>query len=174
MIYHEHTIKGVKRSVWFSDGERYRHRLRAEWDAAKPMLAFMMLNPSTANHLVDDATFRLCIGRAYRLGYGAVELVNTNDWRATHPSELPKVLHPVSADNFAYVTDTAHRADLLVCAWGTHPLADTKYWLRTFYLFGLDHKLRHLGLTKGGHPRHPLRVAYSVPLMTFSEAAFLP
>jgi hypothetical protein len=167
VIYRKHTAKGIKRSVWLSDCEHYRHRLRAEWDDTKPLLAFMMLNPSTASHLVDDATFRLCIGRAQRLDYGAVELVNTHDLRATHPRELFITLHPSSTDNFDCVIDTAQRAELVVCAWGTHPLADTQYWLKQFYLFHLDWKLRHLGLTKGGHPRHPLRVAYSVPLQEF-------
>ncbi len=37
-----------------SDCEHYRYRLWREWDASRPALGFIMLNPSTADNRVND------------------------------------------------------------------------------------------------------------------------
>jgi hypothetical protein len=58
--------------------------------------------------------------------------------------------------------DAAKWADTIVCAWGTHgehmgrgPEMETL--LRQQAL-----PLSHLGLSKAGHPKHPLYISYSV------------
>jgi hypothetical protein len=49
----------------------YRRRLWRYWlPDRRPLLAWIMLNPSTADGALDDATIRVCCGRARRLGYG--------------------------------------------------------------------------------------------------------
>ncbi|WP_349606116.1 DUF1643 domain-containing protein [Cupriavidus sp. DF5525] len=43
-----------------SDCEQYRYRLWRHWDASRPTLGFIMLNPSTADHQVNDPTITRC------------------------------------------------------------------------------------------------------------------
>lgn len=159
---------GITRTAWFSDCGMYRYRLRHEWDASKPTLGFLLLNPSKASHLIDDATARIGRGRSQRLGYGAMEFVNTHAYRATQPNELLTVVDPEGPENLKAIFATMAAAELVVCAWGANDLVNTRRWLDALELVGDRGKLRHLGLTKDGHPRHPLRISYEVPLMEFS------
>lgn len=159
---------GITREAWLSDCERYRHLLRQTWDRTKAELAFMLLNPSTASHLIDDATARVGRGRSQRLGYGSFVFVNVYDWRETDSKRLALAAAPSSADNQSIVMDVVSRADLLVLAWGAHSMVDTRHWLGLFDLLGYSDKLRHIGLTADGAPRHPLRISYDVPLQRFA------
>ena len=52
----------------FSPCERYRYTLRRQWDASKPYVLFVMLNPSTADATQNDPTIRRCIGFAKSVG----------------------------------------------------------------------------------------------------------
>jgi hypothetical protein len=51
-----------------SDCGTYRYELWRRW-AEGPHVLFVMLNPSTADAVTDDATIRKCIGYAKRWGY---------------------------------------------------------------------------------------------------------
>lgn len=44
----------------------YRYWLTREWDAEKPRVLFVMLNPSTGDHEEDDNTIKRCVGFAKR------------------------------------------------------------------------------------------------------------
>ncbi len=57
------TIDGEAGAI-LSDCEQYRHRLWREWDRTQPALGFIMLNPSTADHRVNDPTTTRCLQRA--------------------------------------------------------------------------------------------------------------
>lgn len=48
----------------FSQCRRFRYTLVRERDAALPKVAFIGLNPSTADETQDDPTIRRCIGFA--------------------------------------------------------------------------------------------------------------
>lgn len=63
------TIDGEAGCI-LSDCEQYRHRLWREWDASRPGLGFIMLNPSTADHQVNDPTITRCLQRALAGKYG--------------------------------------------------------------------------------------------------------
>ena len=58
------------RTAVISDDGLYRYRLERVWDDARPALPFVMLNPSTADALVDDPTIRRCVGFAPRENAG--------------------------------------------------------------------------------------------------------
>ncbi|KAA0997816.1 DUF1643 domain-containing protein [Paraburkholderia panacisoli] len=53
MQYLTDTDLAGERGAHISDCGAYRYRLWREWDRSKPTLAFLMLNPSTADHLSD-------------------------------------------------------------------------------------------------------------------------
>src|SRR5207237_5457574 len=67
----------------FSRDRRYRYRLWRRWDAARPVVAFVMVNPSTADAGRDDPTIRRCIGFARSWGYGRLEVVDLFAYRGT-------------------------------------------------------------------------------------------
>ncbi|TMF61888.1 MAG: DUF1643 domain-containing protein, partial [Chloroflexi bacterium] len=69
------------RGATFSADRRYRYRLWRRWDGARPVVAFVMLNPSTADARRDDPTIRRCIGFAKSWGFGGVEVVNLFAYR---------------------------------------------------------------------------------------------
>ncbi len=55
------TDIALERGAQLSDCGAYRYRLWREWDTSCPTLAFLMLNPSTADHRVDDPTITRCL-----------------------------------------------------------------------------------------------------------------
>lgn len=143
----------------FSACGTYRYDLARRWDEAAPRLLFVMLNPSTADAGHDDPTIARCLARARAGGFGAVRVVNLFAFRATHPRDLRRAAEPVGPANDAAILGAARWADRIVCAWGVHgSFRDRDYAVRRL----LGHRpLYHLGLTKAGHPRHPLHLPYA-------------
>jgi hypothetical protein len=150
---------GVKTGAVF-DGV-YRYLLWREWDPGVPRLAFVMLNPSTADATSDDPTIRRCIGLARIWGYGALEVVNLFAYRATHPRELRKANHPVGSENDQYILDAARRVDKVVLAWGNHGAWRDRDKAVLGLLSGIEN-LCCLAVTQAGQPHHPLYVSNKV------------
>ena len=121
---------------------------------------FIMLNPSTADAETDDPTLRRCIGYTRAWGYGSLGIVNLFGLRATDPRELRNHANPVGPHNddhvLAAIRSVDDAAGLIVCAWG----ARGGYLARDRAVLGLIRSTgmtpHVLGLTRGGHPRHPL------------------
>jgi hypothetical protein len=157
----------AERGVEVSDCGAYRYRLWRAWDAALPTLAFVMLNPSTADHVVDDPTIRRCVAHAVAGSFGRLEVVNLFPLRATHPRTLfahPDPLGPRGLAD-ASIADAVARADAVICAWGAHPAARPRAAEVAHRLLQFNDsraKLFSLGLNRDGSPRHPLYVAAKV------------
>lgn len=141
------------RGATFDRTGLYRYRLWREWDRALPTVAFIMLNPSTADADHDDPTIRRCIGFARAWGFGRLEVVNLFAYRAPTPRELFSATDPVGTHNITTVQQVLRDASCVVLAWGNHG-ARAGDWRRTLLPFGWC-----LGLTTLGEPRHPLYVA---------------
>ncbi|WP_373236974.1 DUF1643 domain-containing protein [Cohaesibacter celericrescens] len=150
------TQNGVHSVAVYSSCEIYRYALTRIWDNTTPRLLFIMLNPSTATELKNDPTVERCERRARTLEFGAFRVCNLFAFRATDPRDLKKAKDPIGPENLAYLLESARWADTIICAWGTHgaymgmgPAVQTL--LRSEKI-----SLHHLGLSKEGHPRHPL------------------
>ena len=89
------TDETIKRATISEDG-LYRYALSRTWEGPIWSLAFIMLNPSTADATEDDPTIRKCIGFAQRNGCNAIEVVNLFAFRATDPNDLRRAGYPVS------------------------------------------------------------------------------
>lgn len=85
-----------------SDDGLYRYLLERHWDDTTSSCTFVMLNPSTADALVDDPTIRRCVGFAKSFGCGSLRVVNLYAYRATKPAELWTVDDPVGPANGSY------------------------------------------------------------------------
>ncbi|RKS78167.1 hypothetical protein BDK61_3820 [Haloarcula quadrata] len=145
--------KDNRRGAEFDKSREYRHRLWHVWDVRKPTVAFIMLNPSTANENENDPTLRRCIGFAKDWGYGSIEVVNLFDLCATNPDDLRDHPNPVSDQNDEYLQKVSETAELVVAAWGAN---GTLYNRGLEVAKKLDVDLYALDTTKDGHPSHPL------------------
>lgn len=165
-----------------SGDELSRWLLWREWDHSDqltiPYVLWIMLNPSTADGLLDDPTIRRCVSFTKAAGYSRLEVVNLFSWRATKPSALKQALktyptHIVVGDeNWTTLSSRSFRASLIVCAWGglgnlAHRGSDVVTQLHDL---GYGPKIRHLGLTDHGHPRHPLFVPASQELQPWTTS----
>ncbi len=136
---------------------RYRYALWRTWDGDAPRVAFLMLNPSTADARRDDPTIRRCIGFARSWGFGSVEVVNLFAYRTPDPEVLRRALHPVGPENDRYLRKVARRAQQLIVAWGNRGALQGRdeAVMRLLRKVGTVYCL---GRTQAGHPRHPLYV----------------
>lgn len=137
-----------------SDDGTYRYRLWRTWDGTKPTLAWVMLNPSTADATADDPTIRRCINYAKRWGYGRIVVGNLFAYRATDPTELWNRTAIVGPENDQHLQAICDKAEMVVAAWGTY---GAKMGRGPEVAAMLDADLYALGTTHGGHPWHPLR-----------------
>lgn len=142
-------------SAVFSSCGLYRFALTREWGQGG-RVCFIMLNPSTADHLRNDPTIARCENRARDMGATGFRIVNLFAFRATYPRELRAAPDPVGPGNDADIRRAARWADQVICAWGVHGgLHDRGREVRDL-LHRQGIALLHLGLTKAGAPRHPL------------------
>ena len=161
MITRTHTKGDAPSTALYSDCERYRYALTRTWDDRGGKVLFVMLNPSTATEVQNDPTVERCERRARTLGFGAFRVCNIFAWRATDPRVMRAQDDPVGPGNDAAIIEGADWADTVVCAWGTHG-AHLAHGARVEALLRATGKpLFHLGLSKEGHPRHPLYIAYA-------------
>ena len=129
-----------------------------------------MLNPSTADAQRDDPTIRRCIRFSRDWGWGALEIVNLYALRATDPQRLRRHRDPVGPDNDAHILAAAARNGPTIGAWGAFEV-DPLRPARVLAMLGDG--VRCLGLTRAGHPRHPLYAPASARPIRFVAAATL-
>lgn len=150
----------------FSPCGKFRYRLWRTWDAALPVLVFLMLNPSTADALANDATVTRCINRAMALGYGGVIVVNIFALRSTNPKALRvreslATQLAVGVDNDATILKECD-GRRVICAWGAHGrlFGRGTAVLRLLKAGGVQTEC--LAVNADGTPKHPLYVGNDV------------
>lgn len=142
----------------FDRDRTYRYLLARTWDPEGSVVAFVMLNPSTADAATVDPTVRRCIGFARSWGHGGVEVVNLFALRATRPQDLLGAAEPVGPDNDRILAGTVDRVDRVVVAWGTHGTHLGRDRTVAALVAGRGVVPEALGRTRSGQPRHPLYV----------------
>lgn len=157
----------MHKSAIISECGRYRYRLSRVWGTGKA-LAFVMLNPSTADADNDDPTIRRCMGFAKREGAAGIIVMNVFAFRATSPKVMlaePNAFGPNNAAHLKALCSASLEMPI-VCAWGTHGGAVASSLAVMMRDQGA--RLACLGKTKDGHPRHPLYVKGDQPMVPFS------
>jgi hypothetical protein len=160
MIVRSHTKGDAPSTAYYSDCERYRYALTREWDASGRKALFIMLNPSTATEVQNDPTVERCERRARTLGFGAFCVANIFAWRDTDPRNMRAAVDPIGPKNDVTLLKYTDWADLIICAWGTHGTHMGRGAKVEALLRETQRPLYHLGLSKAGHPKHPLYIAY--------------
>lgn len=151
----------VESDAKISDCGNYRYWLTRIWDRSKPLLIWVMLNPSIADADADDPTVRRCIAFAKAWGYGGIIIVNLYALRSTDPKALWKHPDPIGPDNDLELDTAAYRGAMVMLAWGANaPKERATEVARILWNACLAAEIRIavLGWTKAGAPRHPLYV----------------
>jgi hypothetical protein len=156
-LFNDFDLIAMQSTAATSSCGTYRHTLGRRWANGGKTCTFIMLNPSTADGTDDDPTIRRCISFAKREGAMALNVVNLFMLRATDPRELRKHADPVGPFGLETLTETVTAAkkggDLVIAAWGGHPLAlKRERELDPDLMSGLH----SFGITASGAPRHPL------------------
>ena len=137
---------------------------------------FIMLNPSTADDVFDDATIRRCVGFAKRWGFSGLVVTNLFAYRATQPTDLKALIEAGGFDvalgegNIEHLDREAETAKCIVCAWG-----DNAEKLSVNHDIGIIGRLHHYDLycirrTAKGNPAHPVRERYTdAPELFYSK-----
>lgn len=160
----------MNRTARLSLCRTYRYELRRVWHPAKPLVAFVMLNPSKADNNVDDPTTRKCMGFAYRWNFGGVILLNLFAYRATDPDDLflaqKQKFDIVGPENDATIQSALSDAKKIVVAWGTKGGPT----LRALEVStALNAPVEALKISAQGHPWHPLYVPYQAQLVKWKH-----
>jgi hypothetical protein len=137
----------------------FRMELWRIWDNDLPKVLFIMLNPSTADHMHDDPTIRRCMNFAKLWGYGGIYVGNLFAFRATDPTELKNapggaINLRIGENNDGHLKRMANECDRIVFAWGN----GGELVARALEVAELFPEAYCLGVTKMGHPVHPLYI----------------
>ena len=160
---------------------RYRYTLERSLVSTLPLGAerrvlFCMLNPSTADEVVDDPTIKKVKKFAQREGGTVLRVVNLYAARATKSTELPGFDDPVGPDNDETVLSEALMADLVVAGWGDGALEgpDPDRAKTVLALLRSAGDVYRLGsVTEAGNPRHPLYRPAGEPLILHAPRRLL-
>lgn len=143
---------GLHKSAVLSPCGTYCYELMRRW-SSRPLVGWVMLNPSTADADTDDPTVRRCIGFANAWGFGGIVIRNLFALRATDPSELDRHADAIGPENNAYLSRCKHE-DMTVIAWGARGGDRGRDVLEL--LQRQQVRPYQLAVTNDRQPRHPL------------------
>ncbi len=160
----QNIVDGLEYGVIFDPSGLYRYSLWRAWSPYHPRIAFILLNPSTADEHRNDPTIRRCISFARIWNFGSMEVVNLFAYRATDYRELFKANEPIGTDNNRFLIQAAERCSTIVLGWGARGTFLNRDRQVMSLLAGRN-DLYCLGNTKSGQPRHPLYVKRNTNLV---------
>lgn len=153
----QNTIDDLEYGAIFDVSGTYRYSLWRSWSPYHPRIAFILLNPSTANEHKNDPTIRRCISFAQSWNFGSIEVVNLFAYRTTDYRELFKANEPIGAENNRFLMQALERCSTIVLGWGARGTFQNRDRQVMSFLAERTN-LYCLGTTKNGQPRHPLYV----------------
>lgn len=144
----------------FSPCRKWRYLLKHTWrdllDPEERAIAWIALNPSTADENQLDPTLRRIRGYTRDMGYNTFYMLNLFAYRATDPKVMRAAEDPVGPENDYWIKKIAIESQMVVCAWGLHG----KFMDRQDHVLAnlreLPCDLRYMELSKDGIPKHPL------------------
>jgi hypothetical protein len=151
----------------------YRYWLLRRWGPG-PRLLLCMLNPSTADASVDDATIRRAVTFAHAHSFDSLAVVNLFAYRATDPADLKRAGFPVGPDADHYIQSAVEGSDAICVAWGAvgdrGPANDRVQKVMPM-LAATGKPVQCLRITRSGFPAHPLYLPSAFRLQPFTLEA---
>jgi hypothetical protein len=139
------------------------------------VIAYIGVNPSTADHVTNDRTVDKWTGFTKLFGGSRFVVGNVFAFRSKDVKTLARAADPIGPDNDSHLAAIIAEADILVPCWG--PRSKVPRALRPRYddvmrmLRASGKPVKVFGLSKDGDPLHPLMLAYSTQLSEWREAA---
>ncbi len=161
----QHDPGGKSRPPWPADSEvsavfspcqRYRYQLREVWDPARPLVLWVLMNPSVACLDYSDPTLRRTGAYARAWGYGGQLVGNVHAYRATDKQRLLEVDDPIGPGTDRAIKKMAAEAKTVVLAYGQPPRALRGRGEQVAAILQRHPGLSYLRLAKDGTPVHPL------------------
>ncbi|MDQ8180358.1 DUF1643 domain-containing protein [Pelagicoccus sp. SDUM812005] len=177
-----HDPGGKSRPPWpsdskvtavFSDCQCYRYQLREVWDAGKPIVLWILMNPSVACLDYSDPTLKRTGTFSRDWGYGGQLVGNVHAYRATDKKELLKVDDPVGPANDEAILEMANQAETVVLAYGLPPKRLRRRSKEVESLLADHPSVSYLRLTKDGMPEHPLYLPKNLIPLPYRKQAKL-
>jgi len=110
--------ESVNKTAILSTDKKYRYVLTRIFNEKLPIVAFVGLNPSTADDKEDDPTINKCISYCKNLNYGGFYMVNLFAYRSTDQSQLFLQEEPVGVENDKHLANVISKVDKVICCWG--------------------------------------------------------
>jgi len=148
--------EGSEISACFSECGQYRYELSEVWDKTKPLVLWILMNPSVACLDYADPTLIKTGKFARSWGYGGQLVGNVHAYRATNKMGLLNVADPVGPKNDKSIMLMAELANTIVLAYGQPPKALKRRGQQVTKMLGNHPALCCLKLSKDGTPWHPL------------------
>lgn len=144
-------------SARFSECEYYRYELAEIWDAGRPLVLWVLMNPSVAGLEYSDPTLRKTGKFARGWKFGGQLVGNVHAYRATDKTRLLDVDDPIGPENDESIRAMASRAKMVVLAYGAPPKRLRERGQHVINLLRSHPGLSFLKLAKDGTtPVHPL------------------
>ena len=162
----------MKSDAFISADGLYRYWLTRNWDGAKPLAVYIMLNPSTADASVNDRTINRCIYFAKKAGCGGFVVLNLFNLRSPKPAVLKqagrdKAIGDPAVAKWLLLNIANLNASHVVLGWGTDGCLFNRDMevLDVLELIGV--KPMCLKVSKDGYPWHPLYVHGDTDLIPY-------
>lgn len=161
----KHDAGGKSRPSWptdskitavFSDCQKYRYQLSEIWDESKPLVMWLLMNPSVACIDYADPTLIRTGKFARSWGCGGQLVANVHAYRATDKNRLLEVKDPVGPKNDEMILKMANEAKTIVLAFGQPPKMLRSRGQDLIKLLKDYSGLSYLRLSQDGTPSHPL------------------
>ena len=154
----------MEKGAVISECQNYRYSLLRIWDESKPLIGFIGLNPSTADHREDDKTISRCIKFADSWGAGGFYMMNLFAYRATSPADMKKANEPIGQENDKYLLELKNKVEKIVLCWGNGGLHQGR---SKQVLELLQNDLYCIVTNKSGEPKHPLYIKGNAELTIY-------
>lgn len=157
----------IRRYAKISLDKNYRWWLSRRWESwrAGGEVCFIGLNPSTADHLVEDPTTRRWLHFANAWGYVGYVAVNLYPYRSSTPQDCRRWVEAKEFRPYKYplktnldvIADEAGASAMTVACWGNN--AWDQDWVEEVIARVLEKTGRPIycfGTTSSGAPIHPM------------------
>jgi hypothetical protein len=139
-----------------------RYQLWRIWNPQKPLLLFVLLNPSRADHLSNDKTVTRLISFTKKFGYGGFYLGNICSYICPYPSELEGRFYEKDYKNILHLRQMHQKCEKVIFGWGNH--GHLPAWLKEMIPNPMC-----MGINKNGSPKHPLYLPKATELLPYES-----
>ncbi len=164
-----------------SDCRSYRYILyrKNQLSSSNKSIVFVMINPSTADENINDATIKKCIKIAQHHDCEHIYVVNLIPYRSKDVSEVekfiksssPESLIKMNQNNWNYISNilNQNKDSIIICGWGKYDKVNGTYnQAYQFYQQYKNFNLKCLKINKDESPIHPLFVKSTSILLDFN------